>query len=179
MTARGGCHCSGHGLPTHPPGTVQVGAGSLTTSILGGRLAGLRACWLYDPTDPLAVVLRLRSTGGWVDWAMARTLLGQAVTPCVDEPAARALARAGTRQATGEGDVRLELLRDPDGHQEQDRIWIELHPPYDPPVILIGQAEDARALLRLADRAAPDLDADWLVSTELEALLAELSEPSQ
>ena len=49
---------------------------------------------------------------------MSRCLLVEAVAQCADDANACALAAARARQAAGEGDVRAELLRDPNGHQE-------------------------------------------------------------
>lgn len=175
MKAHCECGCRNHGRPEHPPGSVQVEAGCLTTfdNAQPGQMYGVRACWLADPADPLALTLRLRNGDrSWVDWSMARSLVAKAVTEAPSEANARKLSATGTRQQAGAGDVRLELLRDVDGHQERDRLWIELVPP-DRRMVLIGEAEDARAALRLAKQAVPDLDAEWLVALAVEALLAE------
>lgn len=111
--------------------------------------------------DPFAVTLRLRSRDGWVDWVVARCLLAEAVTQCADEADARALAVAEARQAAGEGDVRAALLRGPNGHQDRDRLWIELYAAAGR-VVLLGEAAPARAVLYQCDKAG---DEGWVVST--------------
>lgn len=52
----------------------------------------VQACWVYDPADPWAILLRIRcNRQRWVDWWLARDLLDEGLTG----PA-------------GVGDVRLE-----------------------------------------------------------------------
>ncbi|MQA14926.1 MAG: SsgA family sporulation/cell division regulator [Pseudonocardiaceae bacterium] len=149
------CRRCCQGLPVHPAGSQQVDAGTAYNPDKPGYEWAARACWLTDPAEPYALTLRLRSVTRWVNWCVARELVAE-----------------GAEHAAGQGDVRLELLRDINGDEDLDRLLIELCSPAGR-MVLLADAQSARTALGLSYETVPELDEDWLVSVAVNELLAD------
>lgn len=152
-----GCNCSPAAvLPPHFPGAWQADAGSFDVFHGGGRIPGrVSGCWLYDPVDPAAVTLRLRSAPGWVDWCTGRALVAEGVrTP---------------HPGAGAGDVRIEVVEAPSGAL----LVIELLSPHGR-VVLLGDAQRTRRALDLFYGRVSARDEAAAVQAGVDRVLASL-----
>lgn len=123
-----------------------------TVLVLEPQGQPVQAWWVYDPADPFAVVLRIRSRRErWVDWRFARDLLDE-----------------GLSAPAGLGDIRLEPF-------PGDGLLVTLDPP-DGHVLFRADGDHARRFLRATyDLVAPDTECEhpgveWaLVNLDLDA----------
>lgn len=103
------------------------------------------AFWCYDPDDPYAVMLRLRSgRDAWVEWVFARELLAE-----------------GLFFAVGLGDVRLEPF-------PGDGLLVTLDSPSGHALLRLDAAHAARVLtgsFELVRRGCEEVD--WDLALEL------------